>query len=387
MRGGNLQIARIIGIPIILNISWLITFAFVTSVLALRVYPQVLPVSYRDDYVIHWLMAAASGLSFGLSILLHELGHSVVARLQGIPVRSITFFVLGGVSQIAGEATRPRNEFVMAVAGPLVSVLLAAAFFGVWAATGFVETRPVPIVLEWLFLMNLILGAFNLAPGFPMDGGRVVRSFLWAVTRDFYRASRWAALLGRGLGYGMMFLGLLALLGTVSFLGPWSGVWFGVLGLYLEQSARQSWLQTRALQALSRFSAEDVMSADLETADSQDLVRYLLSRAGRRYMFFISDAEERVVGVLTEKEVAAGPEQGGGATAGDLMIPTQQARTATPRDDAASLLQTMENESVWYLPVVSEGRVIGVVSKENLLRLLARTLLPRAAASAGAGTP
>jgi len=386
MIGGNLQIARILGIPIIINVTWLITFVFVTSLLALRVYPELLPDRYRDDRSVHWLMAGASGVSFAISILLHELAHSIVARLQGIPVRSITFFALGGVSQIAGEARRPLNEFTMAVVGPLMSVLLAGVFFLLWVIAGFGERRPIPIMFEWLCLMNLILGAFNMAPGFPMDGGRVVRAALWAISRDFYRATRWATLLGRGLGYSLMFIGLLGLLGVLTAIGPWSGLWFGFLGLYLEQSARQSWIQTRALHSLSRYSAEDIMSSDIETADSSDLVRYVLNRAGRRFIFFISDAEDRVIGVLTEKEVEAlGPERGGAATAGDLMVPTQNATVAAPREDAASLLQTMEAGSLWHLPVVAEGRVIGVVSKESILRLLARSLTRREPASAGAG--
>jgi CBS domain-containing protein len=219
-----------------------------------------------------------------------------------------------------------------------------------------------------------------------MDGGRVVRSILWGVTHSFRRATRYATLLGRGLGYTLMLIGGLALFDVFSFIDPWSGVWFGILGLYLEGSARQSWLQTRALDVLAQYRAEDIMSSDLETAASGDLVRYLLSRGGTHYIFFISDAEDRVVGVLTEKEVAAlDAERSRAATAGDVMIPTASASIAALKDDGATMLQRMEEASVWHLPVVDDGRVVGVVSKENLLRLLARTLMPRRAGSIGAG--
>src|SRR3954453_1798128 len=178
---GNFKIASVLGIPIVVNVSWIATLLFVTSVLALRIYPEVIPVESpnRDNVGVHWAMAIASGIAFFTSIVLHELAHSVIARRQGIPVKNITLFIFGGVSQIAGEARRPLHEFVMAIVGPLTSLLIAVACFGVWFVLGQSDEKPVSLVLEWLFLMNLILAIFNMAPGFPMDGGRVLRSVIW----------------------------------------------------------------------------------------------------------------------------------------------------------------------------------------------------------------
>ena len=268
---GNIRIARLLGIPIVVNISWLITLAFVTTMLALRFYPGVIPPSspYRDDLALHWVMAISSGLAFFASIILHELAHSIIALRQGIPVKSITLFIFGGVSQIGGEAKRPLFEFVMAIVGPLTSVVLAAIFAGLWWLAGHSPTKPLSLVLEWLFLMNLVIAIFNMAPGVPMDGGRVLRSIIWGVTGNFYKATRLATIIGRGVGYGLMLLGGLAFLDVLGgYVDPWSGAWFIILGLFLESSARQSWLQAKALDVLSRSSAADIMNADLETADS-----------------------------------------------------------------------------------------------------------------------
>jgi len=372
------------GIPIVVNLSWFLTLGFVAMALALWAYPQVFePGSpYRDDKVVHWSMAIASGVVFFASILLHELAHSVVALKQGIPVKNITLFIFGGVSQISGEARRPLHEFVMAIIGPLTSLALAGLFFAAWwAITGFSNTSPVAIVLQWLFFMNLVLAAFNMAPGFPMDGGRVLRAIIWGLSGSSINATRVATLAGRGLGYAMMVVGGLALFGTFrDYVSEWGGIWFIVLGMYLENSAKQSWFQAKAVDILGRHFAEDIMQQDLETAGKDERLHYLASRGGQRYIFFITDESERVVGVLTQREVEAIPEaERGTSTAGEAMRPTAQFPVAMLREDAASMLQRMEQETTWHMPVLSDGRVVGVVNKEDLLRLLARGFFPEAA--------
>ncbi|HWO72893.1 MAG TPA: site-2 protease family protein [Dehalococcoidia bacterium] len=376
----NIQVARLLGIPVVVNVSWLVTLVFVTSMLALRFYPSVIPEGspYREDKALHWVMAISSGLIFFASILLHELAHSFVALRQGIPVKSITLFIFGGVSQIGGEASRPLHEFIMAIMGPLTSVFLGLLFFGFWWATGFASDKPLPIVLEWLFLMNMVLAAFNMAPGFPMDGGRVLRSLLWGISGNLFRATRLATLIGRSLGFSLMMLGGLAFFGLFGFVDALSGLWFVILGLFLESSARQSWFQAKALDLLARHSAEELMAQEVETAARDDRLHVLSIRGGKRFMFLIADENDRVVGVVTEKEVeAVPPRERDSKTAADVMLPTDAVPVAMPREDAASVLQRMEIDSIWHMPVVSEGRVIGVVSKESLLRLLARGLFTR----------
>jgi Zn-dependent protease len=372
------------GIPIVVNLSWFLTLGLVAVALALYAYPNVFEADspYRNDKLVHWTMAIVSGFVFFASILLHELAHSVVALRQGIPVKNITLFIFGGVSQIGGEARRPLHEFVMAIIGPFTSLVLSVLFFAAWwVFTGFSDTSPVAIVLQWLAFMNLILAIFNMAPGFPMDGGRVLRSIVWGISGSSISATRVATLAGRGLGYGMMVLGGLVLFGTFGdYPDRFSGVWLIILGMYLENSAKQSWFQAKAIDILGRHFAEDVMNTELETAAKDERLHYLAIRGGHRYIYFVTDENERVAGVLTQSEVEKVPETERGTTeAGQAMRPTAEFPVAMPREDAASMLQRMEQESTWHMPVVSEGRVVGVVSKEDLLRLLARSFFPEAA--------
>jgi Zn-dependent protease/CBS domain-containing protein len=323
-------------------------------------------------------MAAASGLIFFASIVLHELAHSVVAKRQGIEVKAITLFIFGGVSQIASDARRPLHEFFIAIVGPLMSLVLAGVFFAIFFVGGFSDSEPLAIVLQWLIFMNLVVAAFNMAPGFPMDGGRVLRSALWGLTGNLLKATRLATTTGRAMGYSMMFIGGMAIFGVITFLDSWSGLWLGVLGMFLESSARQSWFQARALDLLSKYRAEEIMTPELETAYRGERVQFLVNRGGgRHFIFFVSDEDDRVIGLVTEKETRALQAEGRmGVAAESVMLLPAQATTAGPNDDGASMLQTMEAASVWHLPVLDDGRVVGVVSKENLLRLLGQHLAP-----------
>jgi len=381
------RVARLLGIPVEVNISWIFTLVFVTGFLALSVYPEIIPPGSpnRDKQWLHWAMALSSGLIFFGSILVHEFAHSIIALRYGIPVKSITLFIFGGVSQIGGEAKRPRHEFLMAIVGPLTSLVLAGLFFGLWLLAGSNEDGPVAIVLEWLFLMNLIIAAFNMAPGFPMDGGRVLRSLIWGISGNLYRATRLATLVGRSIGYSLMFIGALAFIGLFEgYVSAWSGLWFALLGLFLESSARQAWFQAKALDVLSGFTAEDIMVEELPTTDQQVALAYLANRSDEHYIYFVADDDEHVIGVLTEKEVAAvDPDLRRTATAAEVMSRTQDVPVATLTENGASLLQRMETAATWMMPVVSDGNVVGVVSKLTLLRLLARNFIPQQAAPAG----
>jgi Zn-dependent protease len=381
------RVARLLGIPVEVNVSWLFTIVFVTAFLALSVYPEIIPDGSpnRDKEWLHWIMALSSGLIFFGSILVHEFAHSVIALRYGIPVKSITLFIFGDVSQIGGEAKRPRHEFLMAIAGPFTCLILAGMFFGLWYLTGRNEDSPLTIVLEWLFLMNLIIAAFNMAPGFPMDGGRVLRSVIWGVSGNLYRATRLATLVGRSMGYSLMIVGGLAFIGLFDeYISPWSGLWFALLGLFLESSARQAWFQAKALELLSSFTAEDIMSEDLPTTDSQVALAYLANRTDEHYIYFVENDADRVIGILTEKEVSTvEPDLRRTATAGEVMSETNTVPVAALKEDGATILQRMETSDTWMMPVVSEGNVVGVVSKMSLLRLLARSFMPQEPAAAG----
>ena len=366
----SISLGSVFGVPIGLNFSWFFTFGFVILILAVRVYPDIFPDSSTWLY---WVMAVISGVLFFASILTHEMAHSLVAKAYGIPVKGITLFIFGGVSQITREAARPLAEFIMAFAGPATSVLLAGVFGLLWWLTGAAEDQPLAVVLQWLWLMNLILGAFNMAPGFPMDGGRILRSVLWGVTGNYRKSTRWATRVGQLMAYTLMAFGFIGILRLVPWLDPIGSLWLIVLGMFLEGAARQSWRQVRVIEFLRAFRAREIMTAELPTTEAGTSVGEALAAnpaaLGSGCVFVLEDA--RVVG-LVQATALAGLRRDRWQTtpASQLMTPTPGVRVVGPDEDAASIIQTMDAEDLSCVPVVEEGRLLGVVSREGVARLL-----------------
>jgi Zn-dependent protease/predicted transcriptional regulator len=366
----SVRLGTIFGVPIGLNYSWFFTFGFVILILAIRVYPDVFPDSGAWLY---WVMAVVSGLLFFASILTHEMAHSLIARAYGIPVKGITLFIFGGVSQITKEAARPLAEFIMAFAGPATSVLLAGVFAFLWWLVGAGEGEPLPVVLEWLWLMNLFLGAFNLAPGFPMDGGRILRSALWGLTGNYRQSTRWASLVGQLMAYTLMAVGFAGVVRLIPWLDPVGSLWLIVLGMFLDGAARQSWRQVRTLELLKTFRARDIMTTDFPTIEAGASVGEVpaANPAGLRAGCVFVVEDQQVVGLIQADALRKlGRARWQTTPASALMMPTSRVRVVGLEEDAASILQIMEAEGLSCLPVVEGGRLVGVVSREGVARLL-----------------
>jgi Zn-dependent protease len=366
----SVKLGSVFGVPIGLNFSWFLTFGFVILTLAIRVYPDVFPDSSTWLY---WFMAVISGVLFFASILTHEMAHSLIAKAYGIPVKGITLFIFGGVSQITREAARPLAEFIMAFAGPATSVLLAGAFGLLWWFTGAAEDKPVPVMLEWLWLMNLFLGVFNLTPGFPLDGGRILRSILWGVTGNYRRSTHWASRIGQLMAYGLMAVGFAGIIRLIPWLDPVGSLWLIVLGMFLDSAARQSWRQVRALEFLKTFRARDVMTTDFRTSEAEAPIAEALTgnstAQGAGCVFVMED--ERVVGLVQANAFHNLKRDRWQTTpVGALMTPASGVRVVGPEEDAASILQTLEAEDLSCLPVVEAGRLLGIVNREAVARLL-----------------
>ena len=229
--GATLRIGRILGIPIEINISWVLVFLLLTYLLSGQFDDSRLrwPVAQR------WIVASITVVLFFLSVLAHELSHSVMALNRGIPVRGITLFIFGGVSRLDREPNRPIIEFVVALVGPLMSIALAMILGGVWYLLGRGDSS-LEVVLMLLAWTNLSLGVFNLVPGYPLDGGRLLRAGIWGITGDHHRATRIAAGMGQAVGAAMVLGGLL----LAVFLEPVDGVWLGLVGMFLFSMARRS---------------------------------------------------------------------------------------------------------------------------------------------------
>lgn len=377
------RIGSLFGIPILINPGWFLLFVLVTWLLATQVYPDALTTGSRQT---HFLMAAASVVLFFVSILIHELAHSIVAKAYRIPVKSITLFIFGGVSQITREATRPLNELLMAAAGPFMSLVLGGVFLGSWYAIGAEDSRAIDYVLFWLAMMNFVLGVFNMVPAFPMDGGRVFRSLIWLVTGNYNRATGIAAWTGRGIAWIMMAVGGMAMLGFNVFIAndAFGGIWLILIGLFLENAARQSLVQNRLVQTLKNFHAGDLMTADPPAVSGDISVATLahgVMEINPRACYFVEE-DGKLAGIISGYQIAAIPEPlWATTTAAQAMVPSAKLRPTRREQLVSDVLLEMEMEELLHMPVVENGRVIGVIARDRILGVLKQAgLLPNATA-------
>jgi CBS domain-containing protein len=284
-----------------------------------------------------------------------------------MPVKSITLFFFGGVAQITKEATKPTTELKMAIAGPLASITLAGLYYGIfWISINFNEYLAV--LCWWLAWINGVLAVFNMIPGFPLDGGRVFRSIIWLATGDYMRATRIATLGGRGVAY-LFILGGIALL----FLPQWrlNGLWFLLLGFLLQSAATSSYRQAILLDTLRGFTAQDVMTKDPPVVPRNLTIRELVQRRffPASSQFFLVVEGESVGGLLTLRQIKRIPrEEWDIITAGQAMTPVEKLKAVRPSDEALGVLQQMEEESLNEVTVARDGRVVGVILRDNLIR-------------------
>lgn len=367
MTRDGIRIGSIFGIPVSLHPSWFLIAGLVAFALGARAYPDVLPHSSSS---VHWTLALVSVVAFFACILIHELAHSLVARAYDIPVKGITLFVFGGVSQITREARRPSHEFIMAIAGPFTSIILAGIFLAAWWFSGLDEGTPLVVMLQWLWLINLLLGFFNLAPGFPMDGGRILRALIWGATGNYRRATRWASSVGRGLAYGLILVGAAAAIQLIPGVDALSGLWFVVIGMFLESAARQSWRQVQLLDQLRRVTVAEIMRRDLPTVPvTASIVEAIGAEpnAWQGVCVFVLEGE-RVVGVVTGESVAALPKSRWREPVTVAMVPAERATVLDPDADGVTAMETMETHQARHLPVVRGGRLLGSLSRERLVQ-------------------
>lgn len=368
--GGAWGLGRISGIQIAVDHSWILIFALITFSLAghfSRAHEGWSPVHA-------WSTAIATSLLFFTSIVLHELGHSLTAQRLGVQVRSITLFVFGGVAQLESEPKRPRDEIVIAVAGPLVSLALAGLFQagGTLFTMGGTAADTLAAMTTWLARINWILAVFNCVPGFPLDGGRVLRGLVWAVTGSFERATSVAAASGTLIAYGLIVLGIVAALGTGEIVG---GLWLAFIGWFLLSAARSSVGQLAIEKILSRVRGAEVTESIAEACVSgaetvADLASGAVLRRGLR-TFYVVDASARLRGLLTLRELAAVPAADRATVRVDqVMVPLEQLCVLHPNETAWAAMRHMAERGVNQLPVVADGRLLGAVTRERLLRLV-----------------
>lgn len=358
----GLPLGRIFGIPLYLHVSWFIIFLLITLSLATQ-FKYMHPGWTTEQ---HWLLGIVTSVLFFASVVFHELCHSIVAKHYKIPVQSITLFVFGGLSRIARDPDNGKQEFNVAIAGPLSSLFLAGCFWLIWRyAAG---NEMVHAAAGWLAEINLILGLFNLVPGFPLDGGRVLRGIVWGITGDFTRATRIAANAGKFFAYLMILAGIWQALN-----GNWvGGLWIAFIGWFLLSAAQESYAYVALRNMLVGVRAQDIMSRDVATVPrDMSLQEYIheVLRTGQRY--HVAVAGETPVGVVTLDAARHVPRSEWDNTSIQaIMLPLEKIHPAAPDEPASKVLQRMQTEDINQMPVVSENHIVGMISRDSILRLL-----------------
>jgi len=360
----DIRLGKILGIPIGLHFSWFLIAALSTWSLATGYFPQAYPEMSQPVY---WLLGLFTSLLFFGSVLAHELGHAILALRNKIPVRNITLFIFGGVAQIEAEPRSPGAEFRIAIAGPLVSLALALFF-----ETLYLFDQALPLLAapsDYLARINFTLAAFNLIPGFPLDGGRVLRSIVWKLTGKFDRATQVASFTGQLVAFGFIGVGILTLLSGNFF----NGLWLAFIGWFLQNAAANSYAQVTVQNALKGLTVGQAMHRELPVAPAltplSRLVEERVLGKGQRTFFVTDDC--RLQGMLTLNEIAAVPKSKWGLTTLEqAMIPANRLVSLNPGVELVDALRKMDTHNVAHLPVTDGDCLVGVLSRDGVVHYL-----------------
>lgn len=382
----GIRIARLFGINIYIDWSWIFIFLLVTWNLTAFVFPALHP---EWSFGLHLLTGVGASFLFFLSVLLHELAHSLVAKARGLPVRSIILFIFGGVSNIEREPPSPGTEFLVAVVGPLTSILLGIAFLILGGSTAFNsglpldspmlalrQLDPLPTLLLWLGPVNIVLGLFNLIPGFPLDGGRVLRSILWALTDSLRTATRWATLVGRVVAWLFIITGIAMAFGLrIPFLGTGfvSGLWLAFIGWFLHSAASQSYQQVLINDVLEGVQVERVMRLGTPTVPPGITIDQLVEDylMGTDEHAFPVMENENLVGLICLDDIRKVPRtEWNNTLVSQVMTPASELEVVSPRQDVMDALNRLTRRDVRQVPVVQGGRLVGMLRRRDIIRWL-----------------
>ncbi len=362
----TLQLGRVLGIAVGVDPSWFLIFALVTISLGGRFEEQ----NAEWPVALAWGAGLVASLLYFLSILAHELGHSITSKLLGLPVISITLFLFGGLARLYGEPARPRDELLIALAGPAVSVLLGMFFLVVYLSTG--DGTVIGEVSFWLGSINLALAIFNMIPGFPLDGGHVFRAFLWAAFDDLDKATRWAGTVGGLFARLLIGMGIASVVfgGAPMLTG---GLFMAFVGWFLLRAARGSVWQSRLKHYLQGVRVGEAMEGTEHRIDAwstvEDAATGGFALEGRSCLFV--EQEGALIGLLTLEEVVGVPtEKRAFLRVAEVMTPIEQVGTIGPGETLFSALEVIERTGGDRLLVVDGGEILGALSREQISRVL-----------------
>ena len=363
------RLARIFGFDIRIDFSWFIIFFLILWSFTMAVFPSEVPGLGQASYI---AMGLGGAILFFVSLLLHELSHAVVARAKGIPVDGITLFIFGGMAHTRTEAETPGDEFQIAAVGPLASFLIAvglAAF--VWLGADAGVSFPILVVAQYLALLNLVLAVFNLLPGFPLDGGRLLRAIVWKVTGSVTKATRVASSGGRLLGYALVALGLfMAFRGNVV-----GGLWLVFIGWFLRNAAISSLQQHLTHEVLAQSEARQVMTAAPVTVPADRTLQELLEEfiLRQRFTAFPVERNGQVVGLVSLNELKVVPrEEWNEKRASDIMVPADEHTVVAPFDPMIVVLEKLRAAPARRLLVLHNGELEGIITARDVAAWIER---------------
>lgn len=383
MFGKGYKILNLFGIEIKVDPSWLFIFLLVTFNLAVGVFPALHP---QWGAALSWGVGVAASVLFFSSVLAHELAHSLVARSKGLPITEITLFIFGGVSNIEREPETPGAEFVMALAGPLTSIVLGIIFLFIGnflvGGLGLIAQNPQQALLGvgplatlfiWLGPINILLGFFNLIPGFPLDGGRLLRAILWAATNNLKKATRWASWAGQVFGWIFIFIGVFMALGIpVPFFGRglFGGLWLLFIGWFLSNLASQGYRQVLLEDVLRDVRTSTLMRPMFSTVSPEVSVSSLVNEhimGTEDRAFLVIDGGD-LRGIVTLDDVRKVSQSHWGRTkVVEIMTPREELITVAADEPAIKAFEKLTGSDVNQLPVLKQDQAVGLVSRRDIL--------------------
>src|ERR1041384_5043986 len=365
----QIKLGRVFGVEIGLHYSWFIIALLITFSLAGE-FQQNNP-HWSDS--LRWSLAIVTAVLFFGSIVVHELSHAVVAKARGLPVRAITLFALGGVAQIEKEAADAKTEFWMGIVGPITSFVIGLLCLGMTLALGWTPPnfpqQPLPAILMWLGVINIGLAIFNMIPGFPLDGGRVLRGLLWWITGNARRATTIAARVGQIIAFGMILYGVMQFFAGSGV----NGLWLAFIGWFLLSASRESYAQMVISEGLRGLRVGDVMSRDFPVVDAfsnlQTFADEHLTRTGRR--FWVVTRNGQPEGIITPNEISGvSRNRWPYTTVADVMRPLDATRTVKPETPVTEALEVMAGQDLNQLLVVNDRGLAGLISRSHILQLI-----------------
>jgi Zn-dependent protease/predicted transcriptional regulator len=367
MLKSSIRLFKIFGIEIRLDYSWFIIFALLIYYFGFGYFPSVLPGLNKGYIAIITLLTV---LLFFFSILFHEVSHSIVAKRKGIPVSRISLFIFGGMSEIEKEPDKPITELLMSIAGPAASFVLAIIFGIVWYFT-----RNIPsinISAGYLALVNLVLGIFNLLPGYPLDGGRVLRSILWKAYNDLKKATFIASTVGRVIGFIMIAAGIYFIF-TNNFL---NGIWLAFIGWFLQSSAYASYRQLIFDTSIKGFKVKDMMNENIVTVDKNVTLDKLVNDYFMKYRFgrfpiVEGTAGEKLIGLVSIHDIKTIPREEWGTTkAIDIVKPVEANEIIDSEAEANEALRKMVKYNLSHLVILSDKKIKGLITKADIMQFI-----------------